>query len=297
MPGLSETSKTSVQSECASSVSERDDDQDEVESVSGSNVAPVPARVLQRARKAYLLLMMCVRGSADLLAYLRDVPSGDANGVWRRLERRFEQPTRVGKQQLLRAFWQIKQSHNEGADQYGARVKNAARALEAAGEKISADSKLITFLDGLLPVFRHVQAALLIQDEVTFEQACDAVCNYESRVTQEREKRFGGEEQAYRAFAERRGGGSGECFGCGEKGHMKNECEVIKSGVRCSFCNKRGHTERVCFDKQDAEKRGEKKKTAISMHKIVEKVPPKSGSVDLSRYAWMDEDSDDSVWA
>lgn len=224
--------------------------EEEEESV-GSSVKKSTGSVRNPTRlekKAYLVLLLSLHGSLEVMEYVDDVREGDAKGLWARLEERYESRTRVGKQQLMKEFWQIKMKSNESASQYISRVRNAANALKAAGEVVSLDGKLVTFLGGLSSAYESIASALMVAEVMSFEKACDAVRNFESMLAAKdsglSSERMGAE-VAMMSVAMKK---HAICFGCGEKGHLKVECT---EELYCHTCKKEGHMTKTCHRKKE----------------------------------------------
>lgn len=220
--------------------------------VSSVSVSPV---LVKKSKYAYTYLLLAIGKCVEARSLVEDVPTGNAHEVWSRLEKHFEKKTRVGKQQLLRDFYQVKQSGGEDVATYLARVKHMVMLLRSVGENVSVDAMTYAFTNGLSPMFEHLQA-VWSSSEQSFEQVCDAALNWESKQKQNGSSSGGSTRiEGANAVSSKSNyhGDKRKCFNCHKPGHLSKHCREPKSKdsvVSCSYCGRTGHEEDRCWDKR-----------------------------------------------
>lgn len=105
-------------------------DPEEVNEVEGlSDVKKVYSR---KSRLAAVVLQSALK-SDDVAMLLLDVPTGDARGMWKRLQNHFMKMTPAAAMALKSEFWTIRQKSNESVNEFALRLKACRLKLGAGG--------------------------------------------------------------------------------------------------------------------------------------------------------------------
>ena len=209
---------------------------------------------MRKSKKAYTMLI-CSLKSREASALVKDVPTGNAREVWRRLADHYGRITQANKSHLLQAFYNLSQRDGESVSVYAARTKKMVMDLSCVEEKISQAAMQTGFANGLNSSFDQLKGMLLMMSGQSFTSVSDMALAWETQNKHSRSRGQQREEAAHSAVAQhssgaQRGVGSsrtpndGVCFVCNKSGHTKRECKVV-----CPHCRKLGHSADTCFKK------------------------------------------------
>ena len=194
-----------------------------------------------RSRRAYGALMMALKDVQ--LQLCQHVPLGDAHGVWRVLLDNYDRRSVATRVQLIERFFSMEQARGERVSVYVARVTEVAHKLAEQGEELSDTMQLFVLLRGVTRSFPTLVTLLKMKENVTFQDAVEAIKNEEERSRMD-EKRNGTEVSFFTREQRQKEQTAGErrCHECNEKGHLRHSCPKIK----CHRCDRNGHVAAHC---------------------------------------------------
>ena len=207
---------------------------------------------VQRSRRAYGALMMSLKDVQ--LQLCQHVPLGDAHGVWRVLLDNYDRRSVATRVQLIERFFSMEQARGERVSVYVSRVTEVAFKLAEQGEKLSDTMQLFVLLRGVTRSFPTLVTLLKMKENLTFQEAVEAIRNEEERSRMD-EKRNGSNEVSFfsrEVRGKEQSAGDRRCHECNEKGHLRHSCPKIK----CHRCDRNGHLAAHCRAVYPAKKKG-----------------------------------------
>jgi hypothetical protein len=97
--------------------------------------------------------------------------SGGGFELWQAIVDEFEQETFKEHTDLLASFYNIQQDNDEPLNKYMDRLKGLVKQLASAGEKVSEESQVMCFLQGLNYYYQPEDVNILLDQNLTLDQA------------------------------------------------------------------------------------------------------------------------------
>src|SRR6185312_15320969 len=189
------------------------------------------------------------------------IPIGDAYGLWRALETKYESKTLSNKLSVRRQLQECTMEDHEHVDTYLARFMQLVLQLQDMGVALAEDEKISMFMMGLPSTLGPFMDALEIsQTKLTFDSICEFIRNHqekslikarrEAEVANSAYDRKYKSQQKSNSNQQQQGKNSDnahgrstalvKCFNCGGVGHVKSGCgsEQIGDGFTYSNRNK-----------------------------------------------------------
>jgi hypothetical protein len=232
-----------------------------------TNPGTIKLRQLNRAGYSELMALMSRAKVAFMMvrkARTADLPNGSLFEAWKNLKARYEPKDVETAQEVIDKFNECKLGDNEDPEEWVTRKDEIRLRLQLDyGKKDYEDDDFKAAVVHGLPEQYHAEKILLKDKYKTMEinEIVTVLRNRFKELTTTDTK----EEKA---LVTKERGNRPQCFHCGKYGHKKPECrfkddgkpDVIKpktdrkqrngGGNRnkiCSYCNKRGHDDKVCL--------------------------------------------------
>ena len=266
-------SSASAAAEAAGGAAKSEDEKDNAEKAArtAAEAQAAYAAFVDRAMRVYTVLLLSLQ-SRTLSQLVRNVPVGDAYGVWQLLLGKFERKTIASQIQLWDELHGEKLASGESIDAYVARIQGLSVLLTDMGETLS-DGLLKTVLlkglpasfDPVVPSLRLQAKTLSFDDMVTHledhqesmqikdrkesaaaEEAASYVRDHGARPQQQRYGRSSGGGAGHS-----RGNGNGNsarrlCYDCDSPSHIAFDCPKNRDAKKCSLCRQLGHVDKQC---------------------------------------------------
>jgi hypothetical protein len=204
--------------------------------------------------KAYGLLYEAL--SDDVRRLVQSVPSGYAHGVWKYLEVKYQGEEMANRVKLIRQIHSLEMQEGELFETFKARVDQIKRRLVPLNEEPSA-AAYVGILFHKLPasysiVFQALVAANKLNADADIEWVVKYISEYERSVNKSGTSNNESSEVTFGLRGNRGYNGNGkyaknktsdgvQCYNCRQTGHVKWECPK-RSNLKCTVCNKNGHT-------------------------------------------------------
>ena len=218
------------------------------------------AAAVKKSKKAYSILLTYL--SDDVVQFLSPVQAGDAHGVWKMLQSRYERKTQVAKFHSRQKLSEIKMNPQQPFDVYFTALKAEELRYKQMGGKITEEDMLYILLSNLPPAYQSLVHLLSMKEDLTLEEAAEHVRDFQER----KKYNYNGREESRPSRVEtahyvkqapkykpqqggnrnKFGGGArdhsnskpGACYLCGQAGHRMYDCPKLPStAVRCVDCH------------------------------------------------------------
>ncbi|KAI3721795.1 hypothetical protein L2E82_32813 [Cichorium intybus] len=201
----------------------------------------------KRDAKALFFIQQAVDGSI----FSRIAGATTAKQAWATLKTEYQGSSKVitvKLQSLRRDFETSSMKSNESVQEFLAKVSSIVGQMRSYGEKITDETVVAKVLRSLSSKFDHIVAAIEESKDLStfsFDELMGSLQAHEARINRstvnEEEKAFQIKGETEISNQHGRGRGQGGYRG---KGRGRN------NNLRCSHCNKAGHTEKFCWSKQ-----------------------------------------------
>jgi hypothetical protein len=219
----------------------------------------------ERADRAHAILVLCLATPA-LTSLARQVPLGDAHGVWKLLLARYERKTVISRSAVIQQLMNITMEPGEHVDLYVARMQSLETLMGEMGEvALSQSMRKHLLLQGLSPSFLpFVQSLGLHQGTLSFDEIVTHLVDQQEKLVADassarRAKNAPGVREDVASYAQAAGQGwqqqqnhrgqNGGRQGQGQRssgqGRQQNGRQQNASGRRCFGCDQEGH---MAFD-------------------------------------------------
>jgi len=136
---------------------------------------------------------------------------------------------------------------DEDVTDYIIRAEQAATGLNAAGETITDNLIIVMLLKGLPETYKPFVVVHTQMDTAKtlteFKAALRTYANTEAQRTSVQHTAMSAKKEGDTTSRK-----PTQCLSCGKSRHNSRNCRS-KAKLHCTYCNKPGHTEKVCFTK------------------------------------------------
>ncbi len=204
---------------------------------------------VDKANEAFSILWISM--NEDMKSVFAYVPIGDAHGLWKALETKYESKTMSNKLSVRRQLQECTMEEHEHVDTYLARFMQLVLQLADMGVVLTEDEKINTFMMGLPSSLGPFMDALEIsQTKLTMSSMVEHIRNHQEKqqLKSRREEALAHMARERNRFKtnprESQGDKSSEqrssvrCFNCGGLGHVRSKCSSEQIGDGFTHSNR-----------------------------------------------------------
>ena len=233
------------------------------EALQGDADEATRAKYAKDNRKLYYELVQVLDDKTNEI--IGDNYENDGRALMNYLEQKFRGSDTPALLSYYHEWTTLKMETNEAVVDYIARAESAISGLKSCGTVLSETLKMASVLHGLprayasfITVHEQMDKLKTLEELKThLEKHEKTLQNFETSPEIE-------EPGAVASVIKTVKRKVPKCYGCGEKGHKKNECKLA-GNLYCNVCNKSGHNAKACRAK--GKKKGEMH-GAVSMIEI-----------------------------